>query len=55
MAALTLRGASDPIQVARALDVRGHTIAEYFIDEGPQAAASRGGAFHAGDFLFWMS
>ncbi len=33
MAALTLRGASDPIQVARALNVRGHTIAEYFIDE----------------------
>ncbi len=33
MAALTLRGARDPIQVARALDVRGHTIAEYFIDE----------------------
>ena len=33
MAALTLRGARDPIQVARALNVRGHTIAEYFIDE----------------------
>ena len=33
MAALTLRSASDPTQVARALNVRGHTIAEYFIDE----------------------
>ena len=33
MAALTLRGASDPTQVARALNVRGQTIAEYFIDE----------------------
>jgi LuxR family maltose regulon positive regulatory protein len=33
MAALTLRGARDPVQVARALDVRGHAIAEYFIDE----------------------
>ncbi|MGD0701058.1 MAG: LuxR C-terminal-related transcriptional regulator [Trebonia sp.] len=33
MAALTLRGTEDAAQVARALDVRGHTIAEYFIDE----------------------
>jgi LuxR family transcriptional regulator, maltose regulon positive regulatory protein len=33
MAALTLRGTKDPAQVARALDVRGHTIAEYFIGE----------------------
>ena len=33
MAALTLRGATDPAQVARALDVRGHAIAEYFICE----------------------
>ena len=33
MAALTLRSASDPTQVARALNVRGQTIAEYFIDE----------------------
>ncbi len=33
MAALTLRGASDPIRVARALDVRSHAIAEYFIGE----------------------
>jgi LuxR family transcriptional regulator, maltose regulon positive regulatory protein len=33
MAALTLRGARDPDQVARALDVRGHAMAEYFIDE----------------------
>jgi LuxR family transcriptional regulator, maltose regulon positive regulatory protein len=33
MAALTLRGAKDAAQVARALDVRGHTIAEYFIGE----------------------
>ena len=33
MAALTLRTAKDPAQVARALDVRGHAIAEYFIGE----------------------
>jgi LuxR family transcriptional regulator, maltose regulon positive regulatory protein len=33
MAALTLRSARDPAQAARALDVRGHTIAEYFIGE----------------------
>jgi LuxR family maltose regulon positive regulatory protein len=33
MAALTLRGARDPAQAARALDVSGHAIAEYFIDE----------------------
>ena len=33
MAALTLRGAKDPAQAARALNVRSHTIAEYFISE----------------------
>ena len=33
MAALTLQGAKDPGQIARALDVRSHTIAEYFIGE----------------------
>jgi LuxR family maltose regulon positive regulatory protein len=33
MAALTLRGTKDAAQVARALDVRGHTIAEYFVGE----------------------
>ncbi len=33
MAALTLRGTKDPVQVARALDVRSHAIAEYFISE----------------------
>jgi LuxR family maltose regulon positive regulatory protein len=33
MAALTLRRTKDPVQVARALDVRGHAIAEYFIGE----------------------
>ncbi len=33
MAALTLRTAKDPGQVARALDVRSHAIAEYFIGE----------------------
>ncbi len=33
MAALSLRGATDPAQAARALDVRGHAIAEYFIAE----------------------
>ena len=33
MAALTLRTARDPAQTARALDVRSHAIAEYFIGE----------------------
>jgi LuxR family maltose regulon positive regulatory protein len=33
MAALTLRGTKDPAQAARALNVRGHAIAEYFISE----------------------
>ena len=33
MAALTLRTARDPGQIARALDVRSHAIAEYFIGE----------------------
>ena len=33
MAALTLRGTKDPAQVARALDIRSHAIAEYFISE----------------------
>ena len=33
MAALTLRTAKDPAQTARALDVRSHAIAEYFIGE----------------------
>ena len=33
MAALTLRRTKDPVQVARALDVRGHAIVEYFIGE----------------------
>ena len=33
MAALTLRRTKDPAQIARALDVRGHAIAEYFIGE----------------------
>jgi LuxR family maltose regulon positive regulatory protein len=33
MAALTLRTTKDPAQVAHALDVRGHAIAEYFIGE----------------------
>ena len=33
MAALRLRGAKDPAQIARALDIRGHAIAEYFIGE----------------------
>jgi LuxR family maltose regulon positive regulatory protein len=33
MAALTLRATGDPVQVARALDVRSHAIAEYFICE----------------------
>jgi LuxR family transcriptional regulator, maltose regulon positive regulatory protein len=33
MAALTLRGATDPVQVARALNVDGHTMADYFVEE----------------------
>jgi LuxR family transcriptional regulator, maltose regulon positive regulatory protein len=33
MAALTLRRTKDPAQIARALDLRGHAIAEYFIGE----------------------
>src|ERR1700742_4178972 len=33
MAALTLRGATDSVQVARALNVHGHTMADYFIEE----------------------
>ncbi len=33
MAALTLQTAKDPAQTARALDVRSHAIAEYFIGE----------------------
>ena len=33
MAALSLRGSSDPVRAARALEVRSHEIAEYFISE----------------------
>jgi LuxR family transcriptional regulator, maltose regulon positive regulatory protein len=33
MAALSLRGTADPDRIARALDVRSHTIADYFISE----------------------
>jgi LuxR family maltose regulon positive regulatory protein len=33
MAALSLRGTSDPVRAAQALDVRTHAIAEYFISE----------------------
>jgi len=33
MAALSLRGTTDPVRAARALDVRRHEIAEYFIAE----------------------
>jgi LuxR family transcriptional regulator, maltose regulon positive regulatory protein len=33
MAALSLRGTSDPDRIARALDLRSHTIADYFISE----------------------
>jgi LuxR family maltose regulon positive regulatory protein len=33
MAALSLRGTMDPAQIARVLEVRGRTIAEYFISE----------------------
>ena len=33
MVALSLRGATDPARLARALEIRSHTIAEYFIGE----------------------
>ena len=33
MAALSLRGTKDPARAARALDIRSHAIAEYFISE----------------------
>jgi ATP/maltotriose-dependent transcriptional regulator MalT len=33
MTALTLRGTRDQVQAARALDVRSHAIAEYFIGD----------------------
>ena len=33
MAALSLRATRDPVRAARALDVRSHAIAEYFISE----------------------
>ena len=33
MAALSLRGTTDPARAARALDIRSHAIAEYFISE----------------------
>jgi len=33
MAALSLRGAADPGRIARALQIRSHTIADYFIAE----------------------
>ena len=33
MAALSLRGTTDPARAARALDIRSHAIAEYFIAE----------------------
>jgi LuxR family transcriptional regulator, maltose regulon positive regulatory protein len=33
MAALSLRGTADPARIARALEVRGHAIAEFFVAE----------------------
>src|SRR5215471_1054562 len=33
MAGLSLRGSTDPVRIARALDVRSHAIAEYFVSE----------------------
>ena len=33
MAALSLRGSRDPARVARALDIRSHTVAGYFVSE----------------------
>jgi LuxR family transcriptional regulator, maltose regulon positive regulatory protein len=44
MAALSLRGTSDPARAARALDIRRHAIAEYFVaevlDQQPSEVAS---------------
>ena len=40
MAALSLRGTPDPARAARALDVRGHAIAEYFISEVLQSQSA---------------
>jgi LuxR family transcriptional regulator, maltose regulon positive regulatory protein len=43
MAALSLRGAQDPARTARALEIRGHAIAQYFVaevlDQQPPEAA----------------
>ena len=47
MAALSLRGTTDPARAARALDVRGHAIAEYFIAEVLEQQPARGCAVHA--------
>ena len=33
MAALSLRGTTDPVRAARALEIRSHAIAEYFVSE----------------------
>jgi LuxR family transcriptional regulator, maltose regulon positive regulatory protein len=33
MAALSLRGTTDPVRLARAMEVRGHAIADYFVAE----------------------
>ena len=33
MAALSLRGAADPMRIAQALEVRGHAMAEFFVSE----------------------
>ena len=33
MAALSLRGTADPVRIARALEVRGHAIGEFFVSE----------------------
>ena len=45
MAALTLRTAKDPAQIARALDVRSHAMAEYFIGEVLEQQPSEVAAF----------
>jgi LuxR family transcriptional regulator, maltose regulon positive regulatory protein len=33
MAALSLRGTADPVRVSRALEIRGHAVAEFFVSE----------------------
>ena len=47
MAALSLRGTTDPARLARALEVRGAAHRRLLRLRGPRAAATRGGPVHA--------